>query len=331
MNVKHPDRLTKADRLNYIVSRMRVQQGVTPTDLAAELHVSERTVYRDMRFLQKRETLKKRYSRREGRYVFETELVLPPLTLTPSEAVALYSAASNPALADNNFFASDLRAGLAKISASLRPKSADPKASQEPGADSLPSLSTDSLQLPTMEMIRRAMRSNRKLRIRYWSSVTDSECALSVAPFDLRQVEDNWYLLARADEQEGIRTFKISRVRAVEISNDRFRFPRNFSADEAFTRAWEASGNRDTEVVVQVRFASSVAGLVADSRGKQFDASETQTDGSLLCTAVVNSVKEIGWWILSFGSAAEVLSPPELRAEFAQTTRAMAALYADVL
>src|SRR5690242_7783753 len=60
MNVKHPDRLYKSDRLNYIVSRMRLNQDITPTKLAEELHVSERTIYRDLRFLEKGNALKKR-------------------------------------------------------------------------------------------------------------------------------------------------------------------------------------------------------------------------------------------------------------------------------
>src|SRR5579862_6312292 len=121
MNAKHPDRLYKSDRLNYIVNRMRLRQDITPAMLAAELHVSERTIYRDLRYLETGNALKKRYSRREGRYMLETELHLTPLTFTPSEALALFNAASNPALSQDNFYAPDLRSALAKIVAALSP------------------------------------------------------------------------------------------------------------------------------------------------------------------------------------------------------------------
>src|SRR5262249_20934762 len=159
----------KADRLNYIVNRMRAKQDITPTALAEELHVSERTIYRDLRALEKKQSFKKRYSRREGRYVFESELTLPPLTLTPSEALAIYTAASNPALANDNFFSTDLRSGLAKITGSLAPDVAKEVQALEGRVSVGPlTLTTDSIQQPTKERIRRAMRSNRKLRIRYW-------------------------------------------------------------------------------------------------------------------------------------------------------------------
>src|SRR5579859_6890337 len=121
MNVKHPNRLYKSDRLNHIVSRMRLNQDITPAKLAQELHVSERTIYRDLRFLETGNALRKRYSRREGRYMLETELHLPPLTLTPSEALALFTAAANPALSKDNFYAPDLRSALAKVAAALSP------------------------------------------------------------------------------------------------------------------------------------------------------------------------------------------------------------------
>src|SRR5579859_2107882 len=121
MNVKHPNRLYKSDRLNHIVNRMRLNQDITPAMLADELSVSERTIYRDLRFLESGNALRKRYSRREGRYMLETELHLPPLILTPSEALALFTAASNPALSKDNFYAFDLRSALEKVATALSP------------------------------------------------------------------------------------------------------------------------------------------------------------------------------------------------------------------
>lgn len=325
MNIKHPDRLYKTERLNYIVNRMRVRQDITPTKLAEELHVSERTIYRDLRFLEKGQALRKRYSRREGRYLLETELNLPPITLTPSEALALYTAAANPALANDNFYASDLRSGLRKIDGALSPDSAKGGRADQDGK---PISTRESIQRPTLEMIRRAMRSNRKLRIRYAAPGSDHEQMLVVSPYDLRQNNGSWYLVANSPEHGGVRTFKIGRVRAGEILNDRFRFPRRFSADACFAKAWEAAGGSDDETTVQVRFLPVVADVVAENCARQFDKLEKQPDDSLIGITTVNSLNEIAWWILSYGSAAEVLAPPDLRAEFARTARAMAALYA---
>ena len=366
MNVKKSDRLYKSDRLSYIANRMRVCQDITPTMLAEELHISERTVYRDLRNLEKGNSLQKRYSRREGRYLLEGELNLPPLTLTPSEALALFTSASNPALAHDNFFAADLRSGLKKVAHLLTSgsqatgaqaqtsaagaendgqpenearaedhRSANSQSpADSPAADTQEApihlgLTSHSIQRPLLETIRRAMRSNRKLHLMYWSPATDSEKTLLVSPYHLREVSQHWYLLANSEEHGAIRTFKISRVRKAEMAEDRFRFPRGFSADTFFERAWQANGSHDDAINVVARFAPSVANLVHGSRGHQFSEMVYESDGSLVCTVAVNSLKEISWWILSYGSRAEVLSPPELRAQFAQVAQELTSRYAQ--
>lgn len=328
MNVKHPSRLYKSDRLNHIVSRMRLNQDITPAKLAEELNVSERTIYRDLRFLESGNALKKRYSRREGRYMLETELHLPPLLLTPSEALALYNAASNPALSNDNFYGSDLRSGLTKVAALLAPSSG--RTGENGGQASphtVPGEMSDSIQRPIMEIIRRAMRSNHKLRLHYWSASTSGERDLTVAPYDLRQLHGNWYLLANSEQHRRIRLFKVSRMRAVEMLNDRFRHPRRFSADIHFERAAE-NLPCDEDIVVKIRFSPSVTSQVVDSRGRQFTSMQLEPGGALICTAIVSSLREIAWWVHSYGPAAEVLEPEELRTEFAQAAQSLARLYA---
>ncbi len=330
MNVKRPDRIYKSDRLNYIVDRMRVRQDITPAALAEELRVSERTVYRDLLSLERGQALKKRYSRREGRYLLENELHLPPLTLTPSEALALYTAASNPSLIAENSLAADLRAGLDKIGNALLPHpGGGPDGNAERATYGSLNLTVESIQRPMMEMIRRALRSNRKIRLRYWSSAGDGERQLAVAPYDLRFMHGGWYLLALSEEYGGVRPFKLGRIRAVEILPERFRFPRRFSADDLFAKAWETHGGKEEEVEVRIRFAPAMAAHVMESSGRQFATMEKQADNSLVCTCLTHSFKDLTWWALSYGASAEVLSPPELRAQFVQIAKEMTLLYTD--
>jgi predicted DNA-binding transcriptional regulator YafY len=335
MNFKHPDRLYKSDRLNYIVNRMRLRQDITPAMLAAELHVSERTIYRDLRNLEKDNSLKKRYSRREGRYLLETELQLPPITFTPSEALALFIAASNPALSKDNFYSEDLRSSLTKLALLLSPDPADGEAKPEPeflhgyAVVSEPiSITTDSIQRPMAEMIRRAMTSNHKLRFRYWFNGIGRAEDLVVAPYDLRYIDSDWYLLGQCDRNT-IKLFKIGRMRSVEMLEDRFRYPRHFSADSHFARALENAGDSEQEIRAKIWFSNAVSNMVLDNRSQQFVAVEPNREDGILCTLVVNSFPEIIWWILSYGSDAMVLEPLQLREECRKTALAMVRLYGE--
>ena len=52
-----------------------------------------------------------------------------------------------------------------------------------------------------------------------------------------------------------------------------------------------------------------------------------EKDARVLVEATVLDSSALRWWILGFGPAVEVLSPPELRQEFEQMASDLAALY----
>ena len=324
MNAKNPDRRLKSERLNYIVNRMRVHTEITPNLLAEELKVSERTIYRDLRSLEKGQSLAKRYSRSEGRYLLEQELVLPALAFTPSEALALYAAAANPALTDNNFLASDLRNSLTKLSRVLSPD-ADEK---HPVSLSIPpfSLTRDGIERPLIERLRRAMRSNRKVRVRYWACADNLEHKLLIAPYEVFQQDNRWYLMGNSEEAGGVRLFLLNCMRGAEITTEKFRYPRRYNADALKQNAVEPFGG-DACLEIRIYFRPSAVPLVIESRGQQFSAMETLPDGSLICTAAVSNARELLWWVLSYGTDAEVLSPPEVRKEFAEIAQTLVTVY----
>jgi predicted DNA-binding transcriptional regulator YafY len=325
MNAKNPDRRQKADRLKYIVNRMRQRIDITPAMLAEELRVSERTVYRDLSSLEQGQSLAKRYSRSEGRYLLEQELMLPMLSLTPSEALALYAAAANPALKDDNFLASDLRSGLTKLSRALIP---DGDGHSPPATLSIApfSMTRESIERPIMERLRRAMRTHRKIKVRYWACTDNIEHTLLIAPYELFEKEKLWYLLGHSEEAGGVRLFLIHCMRGAEVTTERFRYPRRYSADELKSTAVEPYGG-DLCIDVRICFDPEVVHLVVESRGQQFSKMEALPDGSLICTATVANPKELLWWVMSYGHHAEVLSPPEVRSAFSQVAHAMAAAY----
>ena len=329
MNVKHLDRHSKSERLNYILSQMRGPNEITPARLAGELGVSQRTVYRDLLSLEKGQTLKKRYSRSEGRYHLEMELTLPPVTLTPAEAFALFAAASNPATDESCFFAPELQIGLQKISASLTQKPPHPAAEtlEVPSSIAPFSLSEETLRRPMIENIRKAQRGNYKILLQCWKEEEQRLCPFTVTPYLLVEKDGRWYLLAQSEELSGVRLFRMDSIRQVKNLPARFRLPRRFNPEAAFAKAWAERRIIGAETTLKLRFSAKVAQAIIRTRGKQFLSMETLPDGSLVCAVCLSRRNELNWWILSYGSSAEVLSPPELREEFARITRTMADCY----
>ena len=82
-------------------------------------------------------------------------------------------------------------------------------------------------------------------------------------------------------------------------------------------------------VHVVIRFSVAVAKRAAETRWHPSQVLQREADGSLRWRARVSGVLEIRAWILSWGPAAEVLEPAELRAWVADQHAAAAARYED--
>ena len=79
---------------------------------------------------------------------------------------------------------------------------------------------------------------------------------------------------------------------------------------------------------MRVAVLPEVAEHLAERRLSGGQRIARQADGRALVEASVADTQELRWWLLGFGSAVEVLSPPSLRDEFAAQARAMQTMYA---
>ena len=133
------------------------------------------------------------------------------------------------------------------------------------------------------------------------------------------------YLIGWDETRDGMRTFKIERIRDVALTPDSFE-ALDAEIDGMFERAWDIIADQDpTEVVL--RFSAAVASRVREARWHPSEQVEEEADGSLRWRATVAGTIEIRIWILSWGEDVEVLAPPELRDEVAGRLRRAAERY----
>ena len=79
---------------------------------------------------------------------------------------------------------------------------------------------------------------------------------------------------------------------------------------------------------VKVRFSKRIAPYIRESLWHWSQQLTARPDGDLLYEVCVSYPKEVAWWAMSWGSEAEVLEPPELRAYVADEVRKLVGLYA---
>jgi proteasome accessory factor C len=192
------------------------------------------------------------------------------------------------------------RAALHKVIARL-PAEQDP----DDVRDGAAAVVVDPALLATL---RRAARTRHKVQLAYQSGSAKGAGTRTVCPYGLVATHGMWYLVAHCEKGEGLRFFRVDRITGAEVLDDLFKLPADFSLDAVLQdgRAFRA----EQASVLRVRYSPRIARWIAERAGAPLDA-----DGSLI---LEHPLADAGWavrHVLQYGPDAEVLSPPDVRAE----------------
>lgn len=108
--------------------------------------------------------------------------------------------------------------------------------------------------------------------------------------------------------------------------NVRFQRPADFDIERHLAGSLGVYHGRET-VRVRVRFAPAAARYLGEKRMHASQRITRQRDGGAIVEWTLTSTVDARSFVLSFGSAAEVLEPAALRAEIAAEVAALAELY----
>ncbi|PKR57127.1 helix-turn-helix transcriptional regulator [Thalassospira lohafexi] len=208
--------MRRADRLFRLVQILRRRKLCRARDLAEELEVSERTIYRDIRDLAASGVPV------EGEagvgYILRDGYDLPPLMFDADEIEALVVAARMVQSWTDPQMARAAGDALTKIEAVLPEKLrgliggvpiAVAEIAQEPIAISMPNL-------------RRAIRDRSFIEIDYTDAKGD-ETKRRVRPLGMLFFGSTWLLACWCELRVAFRVFRADRIRNMDISTERFR------------------------------------------------------------------------------------------------------------
>lgn len=209
--------MRRADRLFQIIQILRrSSRAVIAREIADELEVSLRTVYRDVADLIG-QNVPIRGEAGFG-YVLDDAFDMPPLMLTPDEVEAAVLGAQwvagrgDPALAKA---AQDLIAKITSVVPErLRPFIADPTIGTRPGGRQVP-------DVIDLARVREWIRGGRKIRIDYHDEKGDRTRRV-VWPVIIGFLEDRRMLAAWCELRQDFRHFRADRVIAAEFLDERY-------------------------------------------------------------------------------------------------------------
>lgn len=207
--------MNRTDRLHAISEELRRAgpRGRTAQRLADWLEVSSRTVKRDVAALQQGGTPIRASGGPGGGYVLDAVATLPPVNLTPSQAVAVAVALAGSPDAP---FAVDARAALEKIVDVLGPTA---RADAERLGGRVWVRGAEHRRPPAAAVVEEAVLRRRVVSIRYRSG-SGEVSRRRVEPVFLARTGGHWYLAAWCQERRAPRWFRWDRIEAADLTTE---------------------------------------------------------------------------------------------------------------
>jgi len=318
--------VSRVHRLLRLITLLQGGRNYSAADLARQLEVSKRTVYRDLNMLELAH-IPYYFDPDSGGYRICGQFFLPPINLTLAEALSMLAmsgriegAGDVPVLGHGARAAVKLEGALPqgirgyvgsvldKMSVSLGPLA------DHEGLDA------------EFETLSRAVVDRRICLLSYNSVYEGETIRLEIKPLKLLFMGRAWYLIAYSKMHRENRTFKLSRIEKVVLTQRLFTKPRDVDIDDYFGNAWSMIPE-GKEHRVHLRFTPRVARNVSEVRWHKTQSTTMRPDGSLDYRATVDGLGEITWWILGYGDEVEVIAPAKLRKTVIRVARSVLAKY----
>lgn len=314
------------ERMLRIHDELRRGTLTNCTKLMKILEVSRKTIVRDIAFMRDRLDLPIEFDAQINAYRYTHPVnAFPTVNVTEGELMALLVAQRALQQYRGTPFHRQLEIAFEKLTGGLRDKiSFSP--TDELRAVSFKNIGVGKTDLAVFNALSSAALRQFEVTFAYRKPGESKKTARRVLPYHLANRENLWYLIGFDQERQALRTFALPRIADVVPTKETFTRPADFSPEKFFANSLGVlEGKGDYRVVI--RFSPAAAERIREREWHESQEMRELPGGALELTLRLGALSEVEQWIQSWGAAAEVLAPPELRASLKQTATALAKTY----
>src|SRR5512141_1951490 len=151
----------------------------------------------------------------------------------------------------------------------------------------------------------------RQAQIAYYSFNSRRTKSYTLDPYRLVYYRGGLYLYARAHEYGEVRTFAVERIQKIEVLDQGFEMPVDFSPSEYARSAFGIFGGKPQ--TVELLFSAEMAGYIRKRSWHESQSLADEPDGSVRLTMEVAPEFELKAWVKGFLPHVRVLRPASLR------------------
>ena len=174
-----------------------------------------------------------------------------------------------------------------------------------------------------------ALLNDRQLGIKYRRKGERDLRGYVLSPLGLIQRGPVTYLLACVGEHEDPRTFVLHRFERAALLEAPATRPKGFVLASYLAETGALHFGAGKTILLDAVFDATAADHLQETPLSQDQTIDEADHGRLRLRASVLDTPQLRWWLLGFAEHVEVVGPAALRREFAELTKAMAAMYAS--
>jgi len=320
----------RASRIVQLLLLLQTRGRLTAAQLAAELEVSVRTVYRDVDALHAAGVPLYGEAGHAGGYQLVEGYRTRLTGLTENEADSLFLTGL-PGPARELGLGAEVAAARLKLTAALPPELRDraTRIQQRFHLDA-PNWYAEPDDTPALAAAADAVWRERRVHIRYHRWRAPTEVTRTVDPYGLVLKAGRWYLVAASKR---ISTYRVSQISELTVLDEEFQRPPGFDLAAywaSYLADFAARRHVDTATVrVSPELREHLLDAVEPSvhRAVEDTASEPDEDGWVTATVPIEKMDHAHRLFLGFGADVEVLAPAELRERISASVAALARTY----
>ncbi|MCA9730585.1 YafY family transcriptional regulator [candidate division KSB1 bacterium] len=313
--------MNRLDRLVAILLLLQSQRVLRAREIADHFSICVRTVYRDLKALEEAGVP---LSAEAGiGYSLVKGYHLPPVMFTHEEASALTIGGKFVEKLTDSSLQKNMHSALLKIYSVLpRDKQIYLNRLQET-TSIIPRTPPDTdTRSNIIIQAQEAIARQKILEIDYFANYNKEKTTRKIEPVGLLYYADNWHLIAWCRLRKDYRDFRLSRIRKLNILDA------DFLARPGFSLAEYARSLSDVKnaVEVKVKFLMHIKNFIRNREFFGFVEEKIEGDVSTM-TFLVDSLRWMAHWLLSYGGDAEVISPDSLKEMMIEEAQKILELY----
>lgn len=317
--------MSKADTMLSILWLLRSGRKLTARQLADELEIHIRTVYRCIDSLCASGAPIIAESGPNGGYKLLGQFAEAPLMFDESEQKALVQA-SLFAEAAGYPFSDELRRAVEKLKRYTNEKQLELLTRHAQGL-SVVSPPSDSRLAPLLQQLEEACANVMTVAMRY-DSAKDSPTNREFDPYAILHWKGSWYTVGFCRLRQAIRSFRVDRIASLSVTGGRFARPQGFSAEQYLLESL-MPGSLQAEQMTDVRLKAPERALNELLKHWLFGHAVVERAGEDALFRIGASALQtyVPYFLLPYGRALTIIEPQSLIARMAEVSAALAEHY----